>query len=213
MDCLMLLDGTKPASPCGCCGISTRISRWILAFLLPLTVAACANNEVSSAHLTLTEEVVKHAPLGSAVVSEDRSYLYSERLATGVSKHHEGLPDYSANEAADDDVQFSDEIDLGGIDSGIKLRALDPPPEEEMTLDLALSNVWASHPNVSRALSELEATGFDISGARTGYYPYLAISATEASNDASATTLNVIQPIWSGGRVSAQVQEAEAEQK
>lgn len=209
----MLLDGTKPGSPSGCCDISTRMSRWIIALLLPLTVAGCANNDASSEHLTMTEEVVKDAPLGSAVASEDRTYLYSERLATGVSNQNTDLPDYTAHAPADDDVQFSDEIDLGSIDSGIKLRELEAPPEEKMTLDLALSNVWGSHPNVSRALSELEATGFDISGARTGYYPYLSISATEASNDASATTLNVIQPIWSGGRVSAQVQEAEAEQK
>jgi hypothetical protein len=44
-------------------------------------------------------------------------------------------------------------------------------------------------------MAEIEATGFDISAAKTGYYPFVSGSETQASNNASPTTLNIIQPL------------------
>jgi adhesin transport system outer membrane protein len=84
------------------------------------------------------------------------------------------------------------------------------PGSDVLSIGDVLGLVWKEHPNVQRALSEVEATGFEISGAKTGFYPFLSVSASQASNNASATTLNVIQPLWSGGRTSAEVKEAEA---
>jgi adhesin transport system outer membrane protein len=59
----------------------------------------------------------------------------------------------------------------------------------------ALAEVWTNHPNVIPEMAEIEATGFDISAAKTGYYPFVSGSETQASNNASPTTLNIIQPL------------------
>ncbi len=102
-----------------------------------------------------------------------------------------------------------------GMELGELTSSMDGPKRESggptLGLDEVLGEVWRQHPNVQRAEAEIEATGYDLQGAKTGYYPYLSLTAIEASNDASETTLNIIQPIWSGGRVSAEVRQAEAE--
>lgn len=96
-----------------------------------------------------------------------------------------------------------------------RLTSLDQPlhnDQVELSFSKALSQVWFQHPNIVRAISEVEATGFDIKGARSGFYPYLRITAVEASNNDSNTTVNVIQPLWSGGSTIAEVKKAKAEQ-
>jgi outer membrane protein, adhesin transport system len=106
-------------------------------------------------------------------------------------------------------------VENAGMELGELTTSMDGKKQEgggpSLGLDEALSSVWREHPNVQRAESEIEATGYDLQGAKTGYYPYLSLTAVEASNDASETSLNIIQPIWSGGRVSAEVRQAEAE--
>ncbi len=81
-----------------------------------------------------------------------------------------------------------------------------------LSLSKALTAVWQKHPNIIRAISEVEATGFDIKGARSGFYPYLRVTAVEASNEDSNTTVSLIQPLWSGGSTIAEVKKAKAEQ-
>lgn len=76
-----------------------------------------------------------------------------------------------------------------------------------------LSDVWRQHPAVRAAEQALGATDYDIASARAGYYPYFALSSAYGSNDASSSTVSVVQPVYTGGFVSGQINEAEAQQQ
>lgn len=174
--------------------------------VLSLLFAGCASEPeqgpVVETELVMAEEGASSSTPSEQVqaVDDDQSYLYSEMEAA-----------QSENLSAS--VEFDLEkgnVELGGLESGLVPEGGDDEPV--LGLDRALAEVWGSHPNVIRAQSEIEAAGYDLSGAKTGFYPYLSVTAVEASNDASNTSLNIIQPIWSGGRVSAEVRQAEAEQ-
>lgn len=153
-------------------------------------------SELVVANVTSQEQVDAVELEGAA--ASPAAYLYSDAV---------GQPPQSSAPELSGDY----ELELGGLNSSIEAQK-DTRSDggAELPLSDALSEVWANHPNVVRAMSEVEASGYDLSGAKTGYYPYLSVAATEASNDASSTSLNIIQPLWSGGRTSAEVQEAEA---
>lgn len=85
------------------------------------------------------------------------------------------------------------------------------PPADAEPVGEVLQEVWLRNPQVQQALSEVEAAGYDISGARTGFYPFLQVNSTQADSNASATTVSVVQPIWSGGRVDAEIDQARAQ--
>lgn len=81
------------------------------------------------------------------------------------------------------------------------------------SLSAVLQQSWQSNPEVNEALRALEATGYDVSIARTGYYPYAQIQTAVATEDEnSATTLSLVLPIWSGGSTNALVDENKARQ-
>jgi adhesin transport system outer membrane protein len=105
------------------------------------------------------------------------------------------------------------DMSLGGLDDAIQVQGVRSGLGDTLTFEEALSVVWQDHPKVIKALTELEATDYDLKGAKTGYYPYLSVTSVEASNDASNTQLNLIQPIWDGGLTTAEVSEARGLQK
>jgi outer membrane protein, adhesin transport system len=83
--------------------------------------------------------------------------------------------------------------------------------QELVGLRAAIAYAWMHNPTVNEALLDLEATGYDIEVARSGYYPYLQIQsavAEEAEN--SSTTLAAVVPIWSGGATRAAMSRARA---
>lgn len=175
------------------------LSRFSLFALLAVYVSACAQFSAEEpAPMLQSELVVANVTRQEPVDAVELTYLFSDTVGQP--------PESSAAEFSGDY-----KLELGGLNSSIEAKKdTQADSSTKLPLSEALSEVWARHPNVLRALSEVEASGYDLSGAKTGYYPYLSVSATEASNDASSTSLNVIQPLWSGGRTSAQVQEAEA---
>jgi adhesin transport system outer membrane protein len=143
---------------------------------------------------------------------QPKSILYSEVMVNSMM----GPPTELMN---DESERLNSSYELGAIEAnddlemGVQLYSKAPSSDRDvLSLGEVLGAVWEGHPNVQRALSEIEATGFEISGARSGFYPYLSVSARQASNNASATTLNIIQPLWAGGRTSAEIKEAEAGQ-
>ena len=121
---------------------------------------------------------------------------------------------FSAPSAA---LQFSDVV----VPAPLPALPPSPPPRTAdeagaagtMDLARALAIVWTENPQVLQAESALRASEFDIKSARTGYYPYFQVQASqgEGSSD-SATTLFLIQPLWNGGLTAAQVDGAEAAQ-
>jgi len=138
-----------------------------------------------------------------------RDYLYSEVLIDAASRSESTAQRYGLRSESYQELGI---IDLSTDEAFLRLFGQRELEDGVLPLGITLAEVWRNHPNVIRALSEVRATGFDISGAKTGYYPYVSISAAQASNDASQTTLNLVQPLWTGGRTGAEVKEAEANQ-
>ncbi|MDF1835715.1 MAG: TolC family protein [Alteraurantiacibacter sp. bin_em_oilr2.035] len=82
-------------------------------------------------------------------------------------------------------------------------------------LDLAAALAAATHPLVDASEAEAEALGSEYRGARWLRYPSLsveALAATEGSSfaDQDGLALNAIieQPVWTGGRISGQIDRA-----
>lgn len=143
---------------------------------------------------------------------QPKSILYSEVMVNSMM----GSPTEFMN---DESERLNSSYELGAIEAnedlemGVQLYSRAASPGRDvLSLGEVLGVLWEEHPNVQRALSEVEATGYEISGAKSGFYPFLSVSASQASNNASATSLNIIQPLWSGGRTSAEVKEAKADQ-
>lgn len=88
------------------------------------------------------------------------------------------------------------------------------PPKELDTLPAIMAKVWRDNPQVVQAEQSLEATGYDITAAKSGYLPYVQVQTALAQHSAeSVSTLYVVLPLWSGGSTGAQVDIAKARQK
>lgn len=74
-----------------------------------------------------------------------------------------------------------------------------------------LAEVWRTNPRVSRALADIEAAGYDLAAARTGFYPYLSVNASEGTEDTGSTSVSLVQPLWRGGRTLAEMDQAGAQ--
>lgn len=82
------------------------------------------------------------------------------------------------------------------------------------TIQSVLARIWKENPQVRQAEQALAATGFDISAARAGYYPYLQLQSSVAQRSQDGvSTLYLVQPLWQGGRTGAQVNVAKAQQR
>lgn len=120
----------------------------------------------------------------------------------------------------------------GGLEAGQALDLSLPPAETvaplsapdsfgdagAMSLAQALNRAWRDNPQVLQAMKALEATGYDISGARTGYLPYVSYSAAQSRGgssviDGRSTVVSVVQPLWSGGSTGALVAQAKAKRQ
>lgn len=84
--------------------------------------------------------------------------------------------------------------------------AADNAPE---SLEQVLRTVFATHPQVQQAISEVDSQRYAISGARAGYFPFLQVqSAVADKGNNGSTTVSLVQPLWDGGLTSAQLDEA-----
>ena len=67
------------------------------------------------------------------------------------------------------------------------------------------------HPSILRAREELEASGFDVEGAKWGRFPTIT-SETRAPVNNTQSLTKIEQPIWTAGRIGAQIELSEANQ-
>ncbi len=82
------------------------------------------------------------------------------------------------------------------------------------TIQSVLARIWTENPQVRQAEQALAATGYDISAARAGYYPYLQLQSSVAQRSQDGvSTLYLVQPLWQGGRTGAQVDVAKAQER
>ncbi|WP_081995976.1 TolC family protein [Croceibacterium mercuriale] len=94
---------------------------------------------------------------------------------------------------------------------------LPPPATIPAELDRAAALAVTTHPIVNAAEAESEALDAELRGARWLRYPNLgveALAATRGSNfaDRDGLTANIVaeQPLWSGGRISGEIDSANA---
>lgn len=84
------------------------------------------------------------------------------------------------------------------------------------TLGDGLRQVWLTHPEVLRANAEIQASQFDVSGARAGYYPNFQLQNVQSNRSAEVggagrgTIVRLTQPLYSGGSTGAEVDNADA---
>ena len=82
-------------------------------------------------------------------------------------------------------------------------------PSASMPLQEALYLASTQHPSVKLKISEAQTAGFDLSTAKWSRYPTLS---SELSTDSSASQRAILiqQPVWTGGRITAQIKAATA---
>lgn len=147
-------------------------------------------------------------------------------LAFQIPCHAEAADDPGPGPVASDAPRMADDApatvapepgstgDAGATASTPEARGAGTPAAVSTRVSLgdALALGWRDNPQVKQAELALQATQFDISGARAGYYPYATIQ-TGGGTEYDYTVLRVIQPLWDGGLTSAQVRVAKAQQK
>ena len=83
--------------------------------------------------------------------------------------------------------------------------------DEALSLEILLSKAVQQHPSVLQRVNESEAAQLDRDAAKWQRYPKISVSAAEASStDVDQVSTSVQQPLWTGGRISAAINEAEA---
>ena len=81
-------------------------------------------------------------------------------------------------------------------------------PREETLADI-LKEAVAQHPSITSRQSEREASRFDLESAKWGRYPTLSASV-ETVKGGMQTLASIQQPLWTGGRMTGQIDLATA---
>lgn len=82
-----------------------------------------------------------------------------------------------------------------------------------LSLERALAMVVRDHPAVLQRLSELRASEQDLEVAKWQRFPTLSASVSEAISQLNQSNAVLQQPIWTGGRISASIDVAEASRR
>lgn len=69
-----------------------------------------------------------------------------------------------------------------------------------------------THPSVMQARSQFEAAGFEVDSAKWGRFPTITTQALAPNNRTQSLT-KVEQPLWTGGRITGQIQVSEANER
>lgn len=190
----------------------------LLALAFPIAILGCVSPGPSESRHELIESEVVRANAGAGPIAqhvEEQSEFYYSDIVSVEAIEKEAVR-AERRDASRSQEDFGS-IQSGGLSDEIKVgdEPVDSQTESKNILSFedALTQVWQFHPKVIQALTELEATDFDLKGAKSGYYPYATLTSVEASNNASRTEISLVQPIWNGGLTSSQVKEAKAQQK
>ena len=97
---------------------------------------------------------------------------------------------------------------FGGLSVGV--HAWGATEAEGGALHDVLSRAVEDHPSILQRLSENEAAKNDRDAAKWQSYPSLSVSASEATTDINQANTVIQQPLWTGGRITAAINEAEA---
>ena len=93
------------------------------------------------------------------------------------------------------------------------MRELVEKSFEPLSIDQALSTALETHPLILSRRGDYEASRSDLDAARWSRFPSISSAAQTALDGLDQTSAGIIQPIWSGGRLSGQVESALARSK
>lgn len=82
--------------------------------------------------------------------------------------------------------------------------------DQPITLEQALRVASDTHPSILQRLSERSANEQGVAAARWQRWPGLSVSSSRGPFGSTLTELQVEQPIWTGGRITANINAAEA---
>lgn len=92
-------------------------------------------------------------------------------------------------------------------------------PEVENQPDISLSNITLeqilriaseTHPSIAQRLSEQGASDYSVTGARWQRWPSVSMSSSRGPLGSTLTEVQLDQPLWTGGRITANINAAEA---
>lgn len=92
----------------------------------------------------------------------------------------------------------------------LSLSAATASAATPLTLDEALHLAVSQHPSVAVRMNQREAASEALNGARRGLWPSLAAQTGKDAYGKDQLTLRVEQPLWTGGRLTAEIAGADA---
>ena len=72
-------------------------------------------------------------------------------------------------------------------------------------LPAVLQAAWLREPRILEAINLASAAGYDVNAAQVGYFPFASMTSSQGEEGGVNTTLRLVQPLWNGGRTSAEV--------
>ena len=101
---------------------------------------------------------------------------------------------------------------------GIHAQVVDPIAQSPLNYRHYLAVVVNQHPSVQAALNQIESARQDVEGAKWQFGPTPSIGGEKSSkkadyvNDRRSTFVRLQQPLWTGGRLTAQLDRAQAQE-
>jgi adhesin transport system outer membrane protein len=80
----------------------------------------------------------------------------------------------------------------------------------KITLEKVLRIAAETHPSIAQRLSEQGASDYSVAGARWQRWPGVSMSSSRGPLGSTLTELQLEQPLWTGGRITANINAAEA---
>ncbi|MEY2659249.1 MAG: hypothetical protein RLZZ123_421 [Pseudomonadota bacterium] len=92
------------------------------------------------------------------------------------------------------------------------MLACSPVSWAQARLTDVLQSAANSHPSVMQARSQYQGAGYDVESAKWGRFPTITTQALAPNNRTQSLT-KVEQPLWTGGRITGQIQVSEANER
>ena len=80
----------------------------------------------------------------------------------------------------------------------------------KVTLEKVLHIAAETHPSIAQRLSEQGASDYSVAGARWQRWPGVSMASSRGPLGSTLTELQLEQPLWTGGRITANINAAEA---
>jgi adhesin transport system outer membrane protein len=94
--------------------------------------------------------------------------------------------------------------------SSASVATVVPGASNGLSLEEALATAAMRHPMVASKRQESVASGQSLNTARWQQFPTLSVSTSSQQGSGAGTTLRLEQPLWTGGKITADIEASEA---